>query len=441
MIRVRPGLFARSALALLVPFLLIQALVVAAFVTQVNLPLARRATEDLAAVIVLVAQTWVELPPETRASFQAELTTSHDLQLAPASGPPPGEEAHLPYPALLQQALTRRLGYETHLRRSHDPDMYWVDLAMPEETLRIGLEVDRVGVRLSRVLLVALAGVALASILTALLLARWLTRPLKRLSGAAVQVGHGKVPEPLPETGPRELAVLARRFNRMARDAHELLQGRTTLLAGVSHDLRTPLARLRLALAMLPESVDRTLMADIEHDIEDIDRLIGQHLDFARTMEPETPVMHDINEIVEDAVDKVRRQGADIAWRAGQPCRRAIAVSSLGRVLTNLLDNAWRHGGGTVEVRLDCGDRIGLEILDRGPGIAAGEDDQIFAPFRRGHETRVRGSGLGLAIVRELARRNNWTVTLRPREGGGTRARVEIPEASPAGDTGTSRPV
>jgi len=426
----RLGLFARTALALVIPFLLLESLVVAAFVYQMNLPLARRATDDLAALIVLAAQTWVELPPETRPSFEHELATNHDLRLIPASGVIPGKETHLPYPALLQQALARRLGFDTHLYRNQGSDMYWVDLPMPEADLRIGFAHDRIGVRPTRVLITALAGVALAAILTAMLLARWLTRPLARLSGAAIKVGHGEVPDPLPETGPRELATLARRFNRMARDAHELLQGRTTLLAGVSHDLRTPLARLRLALAMLPENVDPSLLADIERDIQDMDRLIGQHLDFARTTEPEAATMHELNDIVNDAVDRIRRQGVDIQWHPGASCRRSIAANSLRRILTNLLDNAARHGRGPVEIRLDCSsDRIVLEILDHGPGVNPAEIEQLFAPFQRGRETRVQGSGLGLAIVRELAKRNDWRIGLEPRESGGTRAWVEIPNA------------
>ncbi len=438
MTHARLGLFARTALALLVPFLLLQALVIGAFVAEVNLPLARRATDDLAALIVLAAQTWPELPPETRSSFEHELETNHDLKLVPAGGVTPGQETHLPYPALLQQALARRLGFEIHLYRSRNSDMYWVVLPTPEADLRIGFARDRIGVRPSRVLLVALAGMTLASILTALLLARWLTRPLERLARAAVKVGHGEVPAPLPETGPRELAALARGFNQMAHDAHELLQGRTTLLAGVSHDLRTPLARLRLALAMLPDSVEPSLLADIEHDIQDMDRLIGQHLDFARTMEPETPTKHDLNDIVNDAVDKIQRQGAKIDWHRGAPCHRLIAANALRRILTNLLSNAVRHGNGLAEIRLDCrSDPIVLEILDRGPGIDPAEVEELFAPFRRGRETRVQGSGLGLAIVRELARRNAWTVTLRPRKGRGTLARIEIPEASPTGNAGS----
>src|SRR3546814_9057812 len=110
------------------------------------------------------------------------------------------------------------------------------------------------------------------SLLTAVLLARWLTQPLARLTRATDAVGQGQLPPALPESGPRELQLLATRFNHMARDVRKLLESRTTLLAGVSHDLRTPLARLRLSLAMLPDAVDPGLIADIERDVESMDR-------------------------------------------------------------------------------------------------------------------------------------------------------------------------
>lgn len=431
MTRVRLGLFGRTALALIAPFLLVQLALVAVFVAHVSLPLARGATEDLAALITLVTQTWAELPPDTRADYEAELRLNHHLQVQPARGERPGVETHLPYPALLQRALAERTGVESHLTRSSNPDMYWVDVTTPEAVLRVGFSDDRVGAYPSRVVATAVAGVALASLLTAMLLARWLTRPLARMTQATDAVGHGELPAPLPETGPRELQVLAMRFNHMARDVRRLLEGRTTLLAGVSHDLRTPLARLRLSLAMLPESVDSVLIADIERDVESMDRLIGQYLSFARGVAREAPLRCDLGEILDEAIADVRRQGAQVIWRAPADCVCRVPVLALRRVLSNLLDNAWRHGqGSAIEVQLDCTPtQAVVRILDRGPGIAADERESVFEPFRRARHARVPGSGLGLAIVRQLAQANGWTVSLHARDGGGTEARVEIPVA------------
>lgn len=431
--RVRLGLFGRTALALAGPFLVVQIVLAAVFVTHVSLPLARSATEDLAALITLVTQTWAELPPDTRADYQTELRLNHHLQVELAQGPRPGDETHLPYPALLQRALADRTGVESHLTHSSNPEMYWVDVTTPEGVLRIGFSDDRIGAYPSRVVLTALAGVVLASLFTAMLLARWLTRPLARLTRATDTVGHGELPPPLPETGPRELQILAMRFNSMARDVRDLLQGRTTLLAGVSHDLRTPLARMRLSLAMLPETVDSTLIADIERDVENMDRLIGQYLSFARGVAHEPPKHGDLGKILGEAVADLRRQGAQVAWHAPGQCVRRVPMLALRRVLANLLDNAWRHGqGSAIEVQLDCTpERALIRVLDCGPGIADDERASVFEPFRRARDARVPGSGLGLAIVRQLAQINGWTVSLHARDGGGTEARVEIP--TPAG--------
>ena len=427
--RFRLGLFGRTAVALAAPFLAVQIALAAVFVAHVSLPLARSATEDLAALITLVTQTWVELPPETRADYQTELRQNHRLLLEPARGPQPGVETHLPYLALLQKALAKRTGVESHLTRSSHPEMYWVDLPTPETTLRIGFSHQRIGAYPSRVVVAAVAAVVLASLLTALLLARWLTRPLARMTRATDAVGLGDLPPPLPETGPRELQLLARRFNHMARDVRKLLESRTTLLAGVSHDLRTPLARLRLSLAMLPDSVDSSLIVDIERDVESMDRLIGQHLSFARGAAPEPPQPCDLGEILDAAVADVRRQGAQVVWQTPDHCIRSVPVLALRRALANLLDNAWRHGqGSATQVQLDCAPtQVVVRILDRGPGIADDERERVFEPFQRARHARAPGSGLGLAIVRQLADANGWAVSLHRRDGGGTEARVEIP--------------
>jgi len=431
------GLFERAALALAGPFLLAQAVMVAIFVWQVNLPLARSATEDLAALIVLAAQTWVELPPETRPDFQTELRHNHHLILAPAAGPLPGGETHLPYPALLQEALASRIGVESHLTQSVDPDMYWLDLPTSEVTLRIGFQHDRIGARPQRVLLAGLVAVLLASLATALLLARWLIRPLTRLARASEAIGHGELPAPLPETGPRELAALATRFNRMAREVRGLLDSRTALLAGVSHDLRTPLTRIRLSMAMLPGSTPADLVGDIERDIEQMEGLITQHLAYARGFAPEVAEPRDLVEVVGEAVANAERQGLAVDWRPPPPCVRPVQAGALARILGNLLENARLHARGRgVELRLETRpDRIRIGVLDRGPGVDPDEAETLFRPFQRSRHAREPGSGLGLAVVEQLAHSHGWTVTLGTRVGGGAEVWLELPGSAPGGNT------
>ncbi len=422
-------------MALALPFVLAQAIAALLFVLHVNLPLVRSATEDLATLIVLSVDTWHRLPVAQRADYQQQLD-GHGLQLAVARGPLPGEATVLPYPAMLQDALQRHLGGEARLTRSESPPMYWVDVVRGDTTIRVGFHHDRVEPRPLTAFWMMLGTTLLATLLTALLLARWMTRPLERLAQAAEAVGKDRLPEPLPESGPRELAALAARFNRMAREVRELIDGRTTLLAGVSHDLRTPLARLRISLAMLPESTDPDVIADIERDVEQMDRLIGQHLHFARGAGPASAEPADIAELIDEAVGHLRRRGVEVAWQAPGHCVRAIDPLALRRIVDNLLENAARHGeGAAVEVQLRCAPgHTTIRVLDRGPGIGQDETESLFRPFQRARNVRTPGSGLGLAIVRQLSEANGWKVELQQRDGGGTEARVDIagnPPTSP----------
>ena len=146
--------------------------------------------------------------------------------------------------------------------------------------------------------------IAVLTLVTALILARRLTRPLAQLAHAATQVGQGETPEPLPEQGPVELAQLARRFNRMAQDVRELLANRTTLLAGISHDLRTPLARMQLALEMLPRTADPKLVDGLRRDIEEMDRLIGQFLEIGHGLQQGPQVDTDLTGIAPGGRDR-----------------------------------------------------------------------------------------------------------------------------------------
>jgi two-component system osmolarity sensor histidine kinase EnvZ len=219
----------------------------------------------------------------------------------------------------------------------------------------------------------------------------------------------------------------------MARDVQELADNRTTMLTGISHDLRTPLARLRLAIEMLGPNADPTLITGIERDIAVMDRLIGQYLDLARDLNAETPERLDIRELVDEAVGDARRAGATVTWQPpAQSCPAIVRASALQRILGNLLDNARRYGGDTpIEVICERdASKLAIAVLDRGPGIPVSEGEAVFRPFYRVESSRsgaTGGAGLGLAVARQLSEWNGWKLALAPREGGGTEARLTIP--------------
>jgi two-component system osmolarity sensor histidine kinase EnvZ len=263
------------------------------------------------------------------------------------------------------------------------------------------------------------------------LLARQITRPLTRLGAEVEQIGRGQLPHPLPETGPRELVIFVRQFNRMVVQIQELLANRTTLLAGISHDLRTPIARMQLALEMLAQQPDPKLALRLQQDLEQMNQLIGQTLDLARNLEAGARDRVDLTDLIDGLVLAQRRGGAELAWRAEGPCLAEVNVNALERILTNLLENALRYGGDEApRVELNCnGTAAEVRILDRGPGIPEGEREAVFQPFYRLEASRSRdtgGSGLGLAIVRQLADACGFRVQLEPRPGGGTLARVRL---------------
>ena len=235
-------------------------------------------------------------------------------------------------------------------------------------------------------------------------------------------------PPPLPETGPSEIVSLKRGFNQMLASLHQAEQDRALLLAGVSHDLRTPLSRLRLGVEV--GARDERERAAMVGDIEEIDKIIGQFLDFARD-DRNTPLEpRQLNDIVADVVDRYGLDGQDVRFAPGEIPPIALRPTAMSRLIVNLIDNALRYGAPPVEVfTRSTRDAVVLDIADRGAGVPPDQVERLKRPFTRGELARsgAAGAGLGLAIVDRIARMHTGGFDLLPREGGGTLARVVIP--------------
>ena len=422
----------QNTVRLALAFILMELMVTGLSAFWVVLPLARRSANDLAGLMVLSAQTWAELPPQTRPAFEKELLASHALALR-ADLPGPGrDEWHPPYFYLLEDALAQRTGIKHHLSsESLDTGTwYWAEVPTGNGHLVVGLSATRIDSQPVTALAMALLVGLLFAMAVALWLARRLTEPLARLEAASALIGQGGSPSLLPETGPRELVSLSRRFNAMAQQVSDLLSARTTLLAGVSHDLRTPLARMRLALEMLKDAPNPTLIERMERDIEQMNRLIGNVLDLARGLQHEKPVSTNIP-------DFLHKIAADFSTPASPvtvtcpPGTWPAAQTALQRAIGNLLQNAQRYAPGLpVELVARFENKhCHIGVLDHGPGIAPEQREAMFQPFHRLDASRspvTGGSGLGLAIVRELARANGWQVELKANPGGGLQAWIAL---------------
>ena len=431
------SLFARTGITLTIALLVFVIFCIAAMVIYIAIPLARQGSDDLAALMILSARSWVEHPPASRPFLEEELMSEYNLKVSLAEEPRPCSRAALPYLLFLEEALQKRLGTPVPIRKGDQPSPWFcADIPMGGQFIRVSFPWSRVGAQPPLALILIITVGAVVILLTSLLLVRRITRPLARLSEATLHIGQGEILAPLPETGARELVDLTRKFNSMARELTELVENRTTLFAGISHDLRTPLTHMRLALEMLvPDKVDAALIERLRRDTEQMDQLIGYTLELTRGLEVHEAEEVDLREFIDGVITNYRQPDTVIDWEPQSYCPVSIDTMAMQRVLVNLFDNAIRYGG-NKPVMVRChGDKeaIIIQVLDRGEGIPASEREAVFRPFHRVETSRSRktgGSGLGLAIARQLCDARGWTIELLPRGGGGTEARLGIPVAA-----------
>ncbi len=428
-------LFGRTALVIALVSFAFQLFTIAVITYFALVPLGRHATSDFAALLVDTAQAWQAEPVSERVWLQERIGRLHRIQVQDPPGEAGGFTRLLPYFQLLETSLSARTGGRIELRASRADDgeqWYWADLPAAGTTVRVGFPASRVDVQPWLAMLLILLVGTVVTLITSAGLARWLIAPLSRLATATQRIGQGRRPELLAETGPEELATLAREFNRMGEQVEELLANRTTLLAGISHDLRTPLARIQLALGMLSEKPDRDLVDRVLRDVEGMNELIARCLEVSRDFAEQDSVELDLCDLLAGVAAEFAHTGIEIRGRKGPDCRLRVRPLALKRILANLVDNAVRYGAGQqidIEYRIADG-RVEICVLDRGPGIPESEREAVFRPFHRlepSRSSRTGGSGLGLAIVRQLANANGWTVELAERPGGGTAACVQVP--------------
>jgi signal transduction histidine kinase len=278
--------------------------------------------------------------------------------------------------------------------------------------------------RFALTLLVLLGSVVALSLVAV----RWVTGPLSQLATAAERLGQDIDRPPLPETGPAESRRAARAFNTMQRRLQRFIADRTRMLAAMSHDLKTPITRMRLRTDLLD---DEALRAKFAKDLGEMESMVAQTLDFMRDASAAEPVQRvNFMALLESLQRDYQDTGSAVALegRIAQPFNgRPLA---LRRCLTNLLDNAVRYGKrATLKVE-DAPERITIRVLDEGPGIPEAELERAFEPFYRGESSRNRatgGTGLGLGIARNIARAHGGDLELRNRPQGGLEAILSLP--------------
>ena len=426
------SLFARA-------FLLIALLIVTAVLASFQIyrvyerePRSRELAQQTISTVNLTRAALVNADPVLRRDLLIELNETEGLRIIPST---PGEKiVRLPRDPLLERVVARvraALGERTRFGTSRDGvegfwvsffidgDEYWVSL--PRERFQPGFGLQWIG-WLALLLVLALIG--------AWLIASNIARPLAALRRAAQRLGLGRHHEALPEVGPREVRTVAAAFNRMASDLESMERERAMVLAGISHDLRTPLSRLRLALEM--SGAESSATDAMIADIVEMDAIIGQFLDFARGAN-EAKTESDLEAELGDLAEHYRRIGRKVSFEQHDNMRFRFARLAVRRAVANLVDNALRYAGEPVEVEASRRDgEVVIEVRDRGPGIPDQEVERLKRPFTRLDDSRTgpAGSGLGLAIVERIAHAHGGRLELAPRAGGGLVARLVLAAAS-----------
>lgn len=422
-----PTLFGRLVLILLVSLLLAQALTFALVLAERGQAMRRMMVSYLSTDVASSVAMLDRLPASERADWLPRLQRAN-YQLSLQADQANGKASPSPVAAQITQVLSQALAQPVqavdapaagvamrlHLHLQDGTPMI-VDISEPR--LRISAWI--IGVLTGQlVLLVGVCGVAV----------RQATRPLSRLAEAAAAFAPGQPTAPLPETGPSEVVKATSAFNRMRERIEASLFERTQMLAAISHDLQTPITRMRLRADLL---TDESMRDKLQTDLAQMQHLVEQGLTYARSAQPvqELEFPTDISALVESLVLDYEDASQPVRWLGGPSHTVLTRPQALRRALGNLIDNAIKFGSQAEVVVVHEFNHIVVRVMDRGPGIPIEERDKVVQPFYRMEVSRnaaTGGSGLGLAIVQHLLVHCRAELALAAREGGGLVADIRI---------------
>lgn len=436
-----PSLFWRTFLLILLLIAASLAAWVQSFRVFERGPRAQQIAQQVVSIVNLTRSALLYSDPATRRFLLADLADNEGIRIVPLE---PTDQVRpfpdIPLIGLVSKEVVDRLGANTQIAAAVngiagiwvsfdiEGDRYWVFIERDPLAREAGTQWIRWAI--ASLLLSVLAAIAITSVVN---------RPLKKLSNAARELGAGRTPALLPDAGPAEIRTVNASFNRMVGDLAKLEQDRAVLLAGISHDLRTPLTRLRLELEIneLPEAARTAMIGDIEQ----IDAIVGQFLDYARPTPQQAREDIDLSALVDDVVSHARldeQERTRVERRIAPGVRIAGYRTELARALENLLANAARYGRdpetGTLELSVELhidGRHAVIGVADRGPGIAPDAVERLVRPFERGETARSghAGAGLGLAIVARIARLHGGALALDANLPHGLRAQLRLPLA------------
>ncbi len=432
--RLPTSLWGRSLLIIVLPVFLMQVAVTWAFFDAHWQTVTARLSEGLAGDIAWAVESYRDDPsPSNLARIAERAERSMQISIALQEGrdlPDSGDSSVFGVvDRTLDEALEARLDDPFWFSTTSYPAYVDIQVQQPQGVLRIIAPKERAVATQGHifVLWLTLATVLLMSV--AILFIRNQVRAIERLAEAAEDFGRGIEAPRFKPSGAREVRAAARAFMDMRERIQRHIDQRTALLASVSHDLRTPLTRLRLELALADQNRRTRAM---QGDLDEMEHMIDEYLAFARGEAGEAAQTIRLDALLATLAQNVRRRGAQAEVEAPEALTATVRPLAFRRALTNLAGNAADHGG---RVRL-CARRLpagGVEITveDDGPGIPESRHEEAFRPFSRLDESRnqnTKGVGLGLAIARDVMRGHGGDITLETSDLGGLKAVIRLPD-------------
>ncbi|MBJ26209.1 MAG: two-component sensor histidine kinase [Alphaproteobacteria bacterium] len=430
------GLFWRSLLILLVPLVLLQCVVAYIFYERHWDTISRRLALGIAGDIVYVMR---ELQQEdnnlkrrwiletARKEMQIDINMEDDAIL-PNVAP---ELSSRIIDRVLHAAIAERLYFPFHIDTRRTDGKLSIRIQLQNEVMNVLTPRKRLDSSTTYIFVLWMVGTSLIVAALAILFLRNQIRPIRRLADAADAFGKGQDAKNFKPSGAREIRQAANAFVKMRARIRRYIDQRTEMLAGVSHDLRTPLTRMKLQLAMLEiTNKEESRIKEISDDIAEMEHMIDEYLSFARGQEGEVPVDTNLNDMLQLLVEVAKKSGTNIKYIDGGPILIPIRPKAMKRCLTNLIENA-AHFGNDVRITSKRSN-IMIEILieDNGPGVPNDQKEAVFKPFYQINTARspnIGGAGLGLAIARDVARGHGGDIKMFDSDMGGLKAELRIP--------------
>ena len=424
-------MFGRSLLIIVMPLILVQAIAAWAFYDRHWQTVSRILARDVAGDISVLIDTMAYVTDEVELTHLMENVSGQtELNITLARG------QHLPNPLppddpsvepLLRAAIAERLHVPFTIDGVSDPQDILIAIDLPQGVLGVKVPRKRLYTSTTYIFMLWMVGSSLVLLSVATIFMRNQVKSLRRLAAAAESFGKGRAVPFFRIEGAAEVRQAAVAFLQMRDRIQRQIRQRTEMLAGVSHDLRTPLTRMKLALEFLG---DDGSVAELKSDVAEMEQMVNLYLDFARGEGTETPVETDVALLLEEVAAAMRRDGAAISLDEGDSFVAAVRPNALRRCLNNLIANARRHGRHVWVASEPAAEGLDILVDDDGPGIPAEERERAFQPFTRLDASRnpsTGGVGLGLTIARDVARSHGGDLRLETSPYGGLRARVHLP--------------